>query len=82
MVALGKYLVIILENENIKKTGNLNEEELDKLQTLEKAQAQKLVLEDILYHTFISTSESMQVQMKDLSNSIEEAKAWTWEDKD
>lgn len=79
MIAMGKQLVIIADNENVKKTGNLNQEEQDKLKTLEKAQVQKKVLEDILYNSFITVSESFKVQMAELTKVVKETKPWLWD---
>ena len=77
---MGKQLEVILENEKIKKSGNLSPEELEMLQVLEKAQAQKKVLEDILYHAFISVSEGFKAQMEELTKFVQETKAWDWEE--
>ena len=80
MVAMGKQLVIILDNENVRKTGNLSAEEQEKLKILEDAQAQKQVLEDILYHTFITISEGFKTQIEELAKVNEATKAWQWEE--
>ena len=79
---MGKQLVIILDNQGVKKSGKLTEEEQGKLEALAKAQAQKMVLEDIMYNTFIDTSESFEAQMKELAKHVESTKAWEWEDVD
>ena len=77
---MGKQLVIILDNEKVKKTGNLSVEEQEKLSILETAQVQKQVLEDILYHSFITVSEGFKVQVQELAKVTETAKAWQWEE--
>ena len=41
-----------------------------------------MVLEDIMYNTFIDTSESFEAQMKELAKHVESTKAWEWEDVD
>lgn len=63
MVSYGTQLLTILEKQNVKKEGDLSEEEQIALKTLTDAQARKKLLEPMLYETFILVSETFRELM-------------------
>ena len=73
MVAFGTQLLTILENQNVKRDGELSNEEKVMVGALTKAESRKKVLEEVLYETFILVSEVFKQQMIDITTSLKKA---------
>ena len=71
-------MLVILENENCNKDGDLSEEEMQKLEALNKAREQKKVLEEVVYETFILASNVFKEVMQTITQETKKAKVYDW----
>ena len=82
MFKFGVTLLNILENQDVKQDGDLSNEEKVKLETLKKAQARKILLEEVVYETFIVMSQTFKQMMNFISEQVRAARVYEWENED
>ena len=71
-------MLVILENEDCKKDGDLSEEEKKKLEALNKAKEQKKVLEEVVYESFILASNVFKEVMQTITQETKKARIIDW----
>jgi hypothetical protein len=74
----GVTLLNILEKKDVKREGELDNEEKLELDTLLKAEARKKLLEEVVYETFIIVSESFKKLMISISEQVRAGKITEW----
>ncbi len=74
----GITLLTIGEKKDIKREGELDNDEKLLLDTLRKAEARKKLLEEVVYEIFIIVSESFKELMIEISKKLRAGKIHEW----